>query len=320
MNISLNRSSRWSCKSLACIFIIAPMLVRAQTHNSDNSCPPPPMPLEQQMAYVASAPAMNAGFLWKIEKDERTSWLYGTMHLNHIDFAKPGSQIMMGMRNSDVLAVEVNPYDQHAATTSAIMPTTIKLSSSQLEKLRKAYAKDCVVFNAANISSIGAISPLFITQAQRQALFSGFSPDSRLAQIARRTGKPIVSLETLEQQIAALTPSSQAEFDQIFESALINFESGKMEAELLQLNMAWRQSDWPTIIKLEQDMTANQPAFAARLLDQRNMLMAEKINALHQEGKRVFVAVGAMHMAGKTALPKLLQDKGFIVKVVPLRN
>ena len=278
------------------------------------------MPLEQQMAYVASAPAMNAGFLWKIEKDERTSWLYGTMHLNHIDFAKPGSQIMMGMRNSDVLAVEVNPYDQHAATTSAIMPTTIKLSSSQLEKLRKAYAKDCVVFNAANISSIGAISPLFITQAQRQALFSGFSPDSRLAQIARRTGKPIVSLETLEQQIAALTPSSQAEFDQIFESALINFESGKMEAELLQLNMAWRQSDWPTIIKLEQDMTANQPAFAARLLDQRNMLMAEKINALHQEGKRVFVAVGAMHMAGKTALPKLLQDKGFIVKVVPLRN
>ena len=67
-------------------------------------------------------------------------------------------------------------------------------------------------------------------------------------------------------------------------------------------------------------MTANQPAFAARLLDQRNMLMAEKINALHQEGKRVFVAVGAMHMAGKTALPKLLQDKGYIVKVVPLRN
>jgi uncharacterized protein YbaP (TraB family) len=67
-------------------------------------------------------------------------------------------------------------------------------------------------------------------------------------------------------------------------------------------------------------MTANQPAFSARLLDQRNILMAEKIDALHQGGKRVFVAVGAMHMAGRTALPKLLQDKGYRVEFLPLKN
>lgn len=85
MNIPINVSFLWLCKSLACIFIIVPMLVRAQNQNPDSSCPPTPMPLEHQMAYVANAPAMNAGFLWRIEKDERTSWLYGTMHLNHID-------------------------------------------------------------------------------------------------------------------------------------------------------------------------------------------------------------------------------------------
>lgn len=53
---------------------------------------------------------------------------------------------------------------------------------------------------------------------------------------------------------------------------------------------------------------------------QRNVLMAEKINVLHEDGKRVFVAVGALHMAGKTALPKLLQDKGYAVTYVPLRQ
>jgi uncharacterized protein YbaP (TraB family) len=67
-------------------------------------------------------------------------------------------------------------------------------------------------------------------------------------------------------------------------------------------------------------MTSSQPEFAQRLLDQRNVQMAQKIDALHQEGKRVFVAVGALHMAGKAALPKLMQERGYSVSTVPLRN
>jgi uncharacterized protein YbaP (TraB family) len=173
------------------------------------------------------------------------------MHLNHIDYAKPGPLIMMGVHNSDVLAIEINRHDRQTVAAHVSI-TSIKLSDTQLEKLSKAYAKDCLVFNASNISSIGAINPVFITQAQRQALFSGFSPESRLTQISLRRGKPIVSLETLEQQIAALTPSSQAEFDQFFESALMNFESGKMRTELLQLNMAWRQNDWSASLNLNK--------------------------------------------------------------------
>jgi uncharacterized protein len=306
-------------KFSAFVSVITPILVCAQTPSSDQSCPPPPLPLERQMEYVRNAPAMNAGFLWRVEKDGRTSWLYGTMHFNHIDYTKPGSQIMISLRSSDVLALEINLQNQLTAPTSVPLPT-IQLSDGQKDRLRKAYAKDCLAGNAVGMLAAGATSPLLITQAQRLGLFSGFSPDSRLAQIAQRSGKPIVSLETVEQQIAALAPSSQAEFDQSFEATLTHFESGKMQAELLQLYNSWRQNDWPAIVKLEQDMTANQPAFAERLLNERNLRMVEKIHALHQEGKRLFVAVGALHMAGTTALPKLLRDKGYDVRFVSLRN
>lgn len=282
-------------------------------------CPPPPMQLEQQMAYVANSPARNAGFLWRIEKDGRTSWLYGTIHLNHIDYAKPGPQIMLGMRSSDVLAVEINPYEPHKPSSVA-HSSVIQLSAEQLDRVSKAYARECLALNATSVSAAAVTLPLLLTQAQRKGLLAGYSPDSRLAQIAQRTGKPIVQLETLEQQLALLAPKSQADFDAAFQLTLTEFESGKMQSDLAELNQAWRESAWQTFVKLEQDMTSSQPEFAQRLLDQRNVQMAQKIDALHQEGKRVFVAVGALHMAGKAALPKLMQERGYSVSTVPLRN
>jgi uncharacterized protein YbaP (TraB family) len=147
--------------------------------------------------------------------------------------------------------------------------------------LSKAYARECLAFNATNAPPSASTVPLVIAQAQRQSLFWGYSPDVRLAQVAKRMSKPILSLETSAQHISALAPASQLEFDSALESVLIALESGKIQTELVQLNKAWQQNDWQAIVKLEQEMTANQPAFSARLLDQRNVLMAQKIDRLH---------------------------------------
>lgn len=314
-----NKNSVLLGKALMILVVSLHGTGHAQVPASDKNCPPPLMPLEQQMAYVTNSVAKNAGYLWRAEKDGRTSWLYGTMHLNHIDYAKPGSQVMMGMRNSDLLALEINPYEQQNLPAS-FKQAQWQLSDQQLKRLTLAYEKDCLNVGSHPISPTAGTQPLQNTQAQRQSLHWAFSPDTRLAQIAKRTGKTIVQLETLEQHIMALAPTSQAEFDQFMDAALVEVESGKMQSDLTALNLAWQKNDWTAIVKLEQDLSGNQPAFASRLLDQRNVLMAEKIDALHQSGKRAFVAVGAMHMAGKTALPKLMQDKGYVVTFVPLRN
>lgn len=303
---------------MACL-IAVPALVSAQLQTADQSCPPPPRPLEQQMAYISNAPAKNAGFLWRIEKDGRTSWLYGTMHLNHIDFAKPGLQIMMGMRSSDVLAVEINLHEPQNLPASFKAPE-FQWSSRQIERLKKAYVNDCLTTDVHAVTAASGLIPLLNTQGQRQGLSSAFSPDSRLAQIAKRTGKTIVPLETIEQQIMALAPTSQTEFEQSVDVLLNDIESGKMQTDLVQLNKAWQQNDLQTMVKLEQDITRDQPDFARRILDERNKLMAQKIDALHRDGKRAFVAVGVLHMVGKTALPQLMQDKGYVVTYVPLRN
>jgi uncharacterized protein YbaP (TraB family) len=55
-----------------------------------------------------------------------------------------------------------------------------------------------------------------------------------------------------------------------------------------------------------------------RVLDDRNPGLAASIDALHLGGKRVFAAVGSLHMIGPRGLPALLARRGYRVEpIVP---
>jgi uncharacterized protein YbaP (TraB family) len=306
-----------SIRMILCLrlFIGAILLIKITTSVGAQECPARPWPLEQARDYIDKTPAKNAGLLWRVEKSGRASWLYGTMHLMHIDYAKPGPQIMMGMRSSDVLAVEINLYEpQQPLDTSLIQK--FEVSNEQHARLQSAYQKECIKEYPAH----PALNLLMISQANRQGLFDGYGPDARLMQIAKRMNKPIVQLESLEQQIKALMPRSQVEFSEQVNSSLKFFESGALFSSLGELAKAWQRNDFQTFVQHSERMEKNDPAFVRRLNDERNILMAGKIDGLHTDGKRVFVAVGAFHMTGKHGIPKLLEEKGYTVTFVPLKN
>lgn len=298
-----------------CIIVWLVFCIDSIGHAQTNSsCPPEPMPLEHQMAYVEKSTSKNSGFLWRIEKNGYASWLYGTMHQMQIDYAKPGSQIMFGMRSSDVLAPEINFYTPQTpvSTTHA----TYALSASHIERMKKLYSNDCVFGDPSKLF----LGPLFEAQAKRQFLYTGYGPDMRLMQIAKRTNKPIVPLESMAIQAKALSPQNQTQFEIQVEGSLTAIESGAHQAALARLAKAWQTNDLEHFIKLEAEISAKEPEFMTRLNDERNLGMAEKIDAMHADGKRVFAAVGALHMVGRQGLPKLLREKGYTVHFVPLRN
>jgi uncharacterized protein YbaP (TraB family) len=54
-----------------------------------------------------------------------------------------------------------------------------------------------------------------------------------------------------------------------------------------------------------------------RFNDDRNVLMAKQIVQMLNDSKRLFVAVGSLHMIGKMSLPILLRKNGFVVTYVP---
>ena len=54
--------------------------------------------------------------------------------------------------------------------------------------------------------------------------------------------------------------------------------------------------------------TENERELMKRMLDDRNPKLADRIDALHASGKRVFAAVGSLHMFGATGLPLLMSE------------
>ena len=74
-----------------------------------------------------------------------------------------------------------------------------------------------------------------------------------------------------------------------------------------------RYGDWCDCLLNDTDR-----AHMRRLNDERNPALADGITALLGRGKRVFAAVGALHMTGDQALPRLLAQRGWRVQRIPL--
>src|SRR6185295_3428820 len=139
---------------------------------------------------------------------------------------------------------------------------------------------------------------------------------------ARAQQRPIIALESAQAQMALLLPSDPEEARHLLDQALDQLERNRTRPLLRRLSDAWadgRLSDLEDYSKwCECADTAEDRAFLRRLNDDRNAPMAERIDAMHAQVKRVLVAVGALHMTGEQGLPRLMAARGYSVeRLVP---
>jgi len=161
---------------------------------------------------------------------------------------------------------------------------------------------------------------LNLLSARRDALDVAFGQDLALARMARAAGRRIVSLETVEQQLAAVLPNDAAQARLQLEQGLQQLEDGRARSMLRRLASAWAEGDLATIERHAEwcdcANTDDERAQLKRLNDARNPHLADAIAALHAQGHSVLAAVGALHMTGAQALPRLLEQRGFKVQRV----
>ena len=97
-------------------------------------------------------------------------------------------------------------------------------------------------------------------------------------------------------------------------------ETDEVQIVLARLAEAWSESRLDDVAQYAQWCeclkTPRERAMFAKLVDGRNPAMARAVAALHDGGKTVFAAVGALHMVGPTGLPALLSEMGFKVERV----
>jgi uncharacterized protein YbaP (TraB family) len=164
---------------------------------------------------------------------------------------------------------------------------------------------------------------LQVLEARWSGLDAAFAQEITLVSRAREARRPIVALETVVQQRKLLADEQPpAATEAALGRALDRLESGADRRVTDRLAHLWASGDLAALEHPERwcdcDPSTEEGAGLETLNDDRNPALAAGIEALHRDGKRVFAAVGALHMTGPRALPALLAARGFRVERVPL--
>ena len=285
-------------------------------------CPPaaaPPTPAQMQAGMQA---ARDRGFLWRLRKDGRDSWLYGTVHVARFEWMFPGPTVLTALKASDTIALELDLLDpdiqRRMAQVIAAAPGTPLPEPLKQRLLRQAEAECLPTQVLEPLSPELQVATLESLIGRRDGLDPSYGIDVVLAGWGHAAAKPVVSLETPELQLATLTMPTRAKTIEFVTSTLAEMEAGRARPALKRIAQVWADGDLATLARYESWCDCiNTPAdrtALARLLDARNPALADSIAALHGSGQRVFAAVGSLHMIGPVGLPALLAQRGFEVQ------
>jgi uncharacterized protein len=280
------------------------------------ACPPP-----VQVAVGNGAAERDRGLLWKVSRDGRTSWLYGTLHVGKPTWRRFGPQMSAALKASDVLALEIDPADPALLDALSEIRSPAALPEALQARLAKAFERACVAGESmATLHPVLQASTLTVLEARWLGMDPSYSMEQLLATQVRGAGRKVVSLETIAQQKAALVPEDAEDALAVLEQTLAQLEDKSGRRVLEKLAQAWERGDLAALEDYEAwcECVANEAekAFMRKLNDERNPPLADGIEAQHKSGKRVFAAVGALHMTGPQSLPKLMQQRGFKVERV----
>lgn len=307
---------------LAWLLALAALVVQAQPAAS---CPPQATAPTAQQVQAAQAQAKDRGFLWRVSKDGRTHHLFGTIHVGKLEWAFPGAKLRAALSDAQTVAFELDPLDP--AVQSSLRTAgagSAKLPAALDEQLRREIQRACIPAQAlAGLHPMMQAMTAVMVDAARDGLQVAYGQEFALAGAAKARNLRTVSLETPERQLAAIIPNDPVQAERFLASTLEQMQSGLGRQVLLRMAAAWERGDLQEIEQYERwcdcVKTADDRAMLKALNDERNPAMAKRIDALHREGQRLLVAVGALHMTGPKALPALLQARGFRVERVEFR-
>lgn len=286
------------------------------------ACPPQATMPDARAMQAFAEQASDRGLLWRATKNGRSLHLYGTLHAGRAAWMFPGPKLRAALDASDTLALELdlsNPQVMGELQAGMAAVPHPPLSPERRARLARQTAAACLPEGAlAALHPVMQAITLSLLAGRWEQLDPAFSLEAGLIGFAGARKMPVVSLETPADQIPALLPADPAQALDALDQALDQLEDGRARRVLRRMGQAWEAGHlqdlqayeaWCECIRNEADREQLR-----RLNDARNGPLARRIDALHGEGRRLMVAVGALHMTGPQALPALLAGLGYEVE------
>lgn len=290
--------------------------------------------LYQKLVEDAGHLENTEALLWRVEKaGTQPSYLFGTVHLSDPRVTVLSDKVKASLLQSKTLAVEVADLSDEAMAKAMAdaVPLLIytdgrslngALSPEEFKKVEALVAKSGMPGElAANLKPWLVNMLLAVSECERKQVASGATVlDMRLAAEAKKASIPVVGLETIKQQLDSLAEVPDDQQVEMLKAGLKYADrTDDMMETLVQLYLK-RQMGAAIPFQIAIAAKAGTPAaafdgFQKSLLVDRNARMRDGIKPL-LDSSPAFVAVGALHLPGKTGLVALLREAGYTVTPV----
>ncbi len=270
-----------------------------------------------------SAPAKSAtrGLLFEIKSGDKVAYLFGSIHIAKADFYPMSPKVEAAYQQADTVAVEVDITD--TAAIQAVMPKLMYVAPDKLENhIKPTTWNNFKSLLGPNAEQMQSAKPFMISSAMAVQMGAqmGFDPlqgiDLHFIKRSKDDNKSLVELESMAFQADIVGGLNDEEADAMMSSLIESIKKNEMSKEFQHIVDSWNAADTEAIAKVFAK-SANKDAASKRmmkmLMDDRNEGMANKINTILNTGKKLFVVVGAGHLAGKKSIVDLLRKQGLQV-------
>ena len=152
---------------------------------------------------------------------------------------------------------------------------------------------------------------LFDTSTYRSASAS-HGLDNYFVDGAKKSGKEIAGLESVDEHVAVLGGLSDRDGEIILRDALTRPKNGP--AEFNRMLKAWRRGDTAALRAGDAQLRREAPWIAARFVDNRNIKWIPRIETELKSGKSTAIVAGALHFCGPNSVVKLLEKRGYKIE------
>lgn len=277
------------------------------------------------------------GFLWKVENDDTTVYLQGTIHLGNDDLFPLNEKSERAYMEADVVVPEVDITDldmqeqQELTEEKGIYDDGSSVEEHISDELYSDL-EDVLDEYGLPIENVKNFKPWVLSDIVQQFIIEeiGYSTgvDEYFLNRAHEDEKDVEALETMELQLSLFADTSEEMQEEELED-LISGGTEEYEEEMDEMLDLYKNSDEDELLDylyMEDDLETGEDeeasdeemAFKEALLDDRNEGMAEQIADYLDEGSDTtyFVIVGSLHLIEDPHVQSFLEDEGYEIEQI----
>jgi len=268
--------------------------------------------------------ASQKSFLWKIRSKTNTAYVLGSLHFSKKEIYPLSEKIERAFSESEVLVVEADIND---IKKFDIQKFVTRAFYSENDTLAKHVSPEIYERVVEETSGLGIPLELLVKQkpwflaitlVAFESLKLGFDPNLGIDKYflsKAEGGKKILELESLDYQVDLLSGFSDKDQELLLLYTLVDLKILKQELE--KLTQAWTSGDTRSMESIVMRSVSEDkrllPIFE-KVIYERNMKMASKIEDFLRAGGTYFVVVGAGHLVGDRGIIEILRGKGYLIE------